>query len=110
MLRLTCLMTPIIHGSRWPSGPLGDDASSVEHLFYLLFQLGLLERTTLNLVEANGVHKILGAQDPQKLTHVELWHQNLFIALDYIAQVRWQRVQMAQMHVADLATLSPLSL
>src|SRR2546423_10193077 len=85
-------------------------ASNVEHLFDFLLELSLLERAALNLVQADGVHKILGAEHPQELSHVELRHEHLFIALDYIAEIRRQRVQMPQMHVADLTTLSTLGL
>ena len=35
-----------------------------------VFELGLLERATLDFVEADGVHKKFGTQEPQQLAHV----------------------------------------
>src|SRR5690348_1597135 len=73
-----------------------------------LFELGLLERAALNLIQAGGVHEKLGAQEPQQLTHVELRHENFLIALQDFAEIRRKRVQVAQVHVADLAPAGEL--
>ena len=74
-----------------------------KHLFDFLFQFGLFKRAALDFVEAFGVNQILGAQEPQELTHVQLGNQDLFVTLEYIGQICGQRVQMSQMQVADAA-------
>src|SRR5579864_17488 len=81
---------------------------NLEHLFDFLLQLALLKRAALDFVQAHSVHQILGAQHPKQLAHIQFRHQNLLIALDHFAEVGGQRIQMAQMNVADLAALGAL--
>src|SRR5260370_26676533 len=69
-----------------------------EDLFDLLFQLGLLERAALNLVEADSVDQILRAQNPKELAHVELGHEHFFVAREDFAEIRGQRIKMAQVN------------
>ena len=45
---------------------------------------------------------------PQQLPHVQFWHQHLLVALDHLAQVGGQRVQVPQVHVTDLPALRTL--
>ena len=66
-----------------------------------LFELGLLERAALNLVEADGVHEKLGAQKPEKLAHVQLGDQDFLVTLEHVAEVARKWVEMAQVDVAD---------
>ena len=73
-----------------------------------MFDFGLLERPALNFVEADGVDQILRAQHPKQLAHVQFGHQHCLVALDHVAEIRRQRIEMAQMHVPDLAALCAL--
>ena len=70
----------------------------------------MLERPALNLVESDRIHEKFRPQNPQKLTHVQLRHQNLLVALEDIAQIRRKRIEVPQVQVADLATLGTLRL
>src|SRR5690348_16477836 len=84
----------------------------LQKLFDFLLEFGLLERTALNLVHADGVDKELGAQNPAELAHVEFGYENFLIALENVADVWRQRIQIAQMEMADAFTtgkLFPLS-
>ena len=81
---------------------------SCQNFFDFGFDLGLLERLALNFVVAFRVHEIFGAQNHDELAHVHFRDQHFPVALDHVAQVARQRIQMAQMHVADAVALCAL--
>src|SRR5690349_15472307 len=66
-----------------------------------LLELGLLERAALNFIEADGVHQKFCAEEPEELTHIEFGDKHLLVALENVAKIGRQGVQMAQMYVAD---------
>ncbi len=68
----------------------------------------MLERTALNLVEADRIDQIFGAQNPEELPHVEFRHQNLLVALEDIAHIGGKRIEMAKVEMPDLAALVAL--
>ena len=74
-----------------------------EQFFDLAFDFGVLERLALNFVVALRVHQILGAQNHHELAHVHFRDQHFLVAHQHVAEILRQRIQMAQMHVADAA-------
>src|SRR5438046_5034864 len=75
-----------------------------QNLIKLLFEFGLLERAALNLVQADSVHEILCPKNPQELAHVELRYKHLLVAFDDFADIARQRIQIAQVQMANLAS------
>src|ERR1700741_276518 len=81
-----------------------------QNFFDLLIEFGLLERAALNLVKADRGDKILGAQDPEKLAHIELRHKDVLVALQNVADIGGQGIQIAEMEMANFAAFFALSL
>ena len=54
------------------------------------------------------VDEELGAQDHDELAHVHFGDEDFFVALEHVAEVAGERVQVAQMHVADFAAFFAL--
>ena len=50
-----------------------------------------------------GVDQELAADQQPQLAQVQFRDQHFFITLEQLAQVRWQRIQIAQMGVGDRA-------
>src|SRR5215831_7476709 len=75
--------------------------SDIQQLFDFLLELRLFERAALNFVQADGVYKKLGAQEPAELTHIEFGNKDFLIAAQNFADVRRQRIQIAQVKMTD---------
>src|SRR3546814_1557041 len=73
------------------------------------FDLADPERLARHLVERPRIHQILVAQHRFELYGVHFRHDHLFIALQQRAKVLWQRPDMADVDMADVAALRPLA-
>ena len=62
-------------------------------------ELGGLERQAADLVVADRVDEVLGAQQQRELAEVHLGHQHLVVALEDLAEVLGERVEVAQVHL-----------
>ena len=58
----------------------------------------------MNLVQTDSVHEILCPKNPQELAHVELRYKHLLVAFDDFADIARQRIQIAQVQMANLAS------
>src|SRR3546814_2836354 len=67
------------------------------------FDLADPERLARHLVERPRIHQILVAQHRFELSGVHFRHDHLFIALQQRAKVLWQRPDMADVDMADVA-------
>ncbi len=63
-----------------------------QHFLDFLFEFALLEGTSLNFVEADGVDQILCAQKQEQLAHVEFGDENFFVALQNFTDIARQRI------------------
>src|SRR5205807_10140453 len=78
---------------------------SSQQFIKLLFEFGLFERTTLNLVQADSIHKIFCAKHPEDLAHLEFRHKNYLVGLQNLADDSRKTIQEAQVQMADPASL-----
>ena len=79
-----------------------------QDFFDLRFDFGLLKGLPLNLVITLRVHQVFCTQQHQQLAHVHFRDQNLPVASHHVAEISRQRIQVAQVHVADAMTLGAL--
>ena len=69
----------------------------------MCFDFGLLEGLALNFVVALRVDQKFCAQEHDELAHVHFGDEDFVVALENFAEIFRQRIQMAQMNVADAA-------
>ena len=67
-----------------------------------LGELGRLERQPAHVVVADGVDEVLAAQQQRELAEVHLRHQHLVVALEDLAEVLRERVEVAQVRLRDV--------
>src|SRR5580658_2003 len=74
---------------------------SVEQLFDFCFDFGLLEGLALDLAVAFGVDQKFCAQEHHELAHIHFRDEDFFVALQNIAEIARQGIQIAQVDMAD---------
>ena len=67
-----------------------------------LGELGGLEGHAVDLVVADGVDEVLAAQQQGELAEVHLGAEHLVVALEDLAEVLGERVEVAQVHLGDV--------
>ena len=75
---------------------LGDQAADG------LGELGGLEGQAVDVVVADGVDEVLAAQQQGELAEVHLGHEHLVVALEDLAEVLRERVEVAQVDLGDV--------
>ena len=67
-----------------------------------LGELGRLQRQPADVVVADGVDQVARPHQHRELTEVHLGDQHLVVALEHVAEVARERVEVAQVHLRDV--------
>ena len=75
----------------------------LQHRFNLVNQFRDGERFALHFVVAHGVDQELAADQQPQLAEIQFGNQHFFVALEHVAQIARERIQMPQMSMGHRA-------